>query len=317
MAESIGFIIGGLSLLTLGGEFLVQAASRIATSFRISPLVIGLTIVAIGTSAPELGVSLFAALNGNPEIALANVVGSNIFNIAFILGLCAIVAPLVVHLKLIKFDVPIMIGASIAVFALGWNGFLGRFEGLALVLAAIVYTIWIVRAARNEAVNIVNTIELSSNKTQFKPLLWNSLIVVLALVVLVVGSRLLVSGAVSVARGFGLSEALIGLTIVAAGTSLPEVATSVMATIRGQTDIAVGNVIGSNIMNIFLILGISAGLNENLVVSNVLSIDIIIMLVTAIICYPLLVTARKLVRWEGVLLMIGYLGYLSYLVARG
>lgn len=317
MTESFGFIIGGLLLLTLGGEFLVRAASRVARSFGISPLVIGLTIVAIGTSAPELGVSLFAAINGNPEIALSNVVGSNIFNIAFILGLCAIVSPLAVHLTLIKFDVPIMIGATIVIYLFSLNGSLERYEGWILILAAVAYMFWIVRAARNEPKEISDNIELSPSKTKTKALAWNLFLIVVSLGVLVVGSRLLVNGAVSIAQNFGVSDSLIGLTIVAAGTSLPEVATSLMATIRGQTDIAIGNVIGSNIMNIFFILGVSTSLNDNLIVPPTISYDMLVMLAIAIICYPLLVTAKKLERWEGSLLMSGYIGYIAHLLVRG
>ena len=315
MIEDIFFVLGGLILLTVGGELLVRCSSRIASAYGISPLVVGLTIVALGTSAPELGVSLFAALQGKPEIALTNVVGSNIFNIGFILGLCALVSPLVVQLKLLKFDIPIMILASIAVYFFCRDLNFVQIEGIVLVVCAAIYLYWIVRAAKKEPKNISDNIELAESKTKRSPLGWNLIYMIISLGVLVVGSRLLVSGAEGIAKAFGVSESLIGLTIVAAGTSLPEVATSVMATLRGQTDIAVGNVIGSNILNIFLILGVSAGLNTSLAVPEALvNFDLVVMIGVAFICYPLLVTSRKLVRWEGALLLAGYAGYTAILI---
>lgn len=315
---SIAFLVLGLVLLTLGGEFLVKAASKVAAFMGISPLVIGLTVVACGTSAPELGVSLFAALEGNPEIALSNVVGSNIFNIGFILGLCALLSPLVVDLKLIKLDVPILIGASILTYLFAYDGEISRMEGVLLIAGAVGYVLWLIRASKKESKEIKEEFGSSLKSPSKKELYLNSLYIVLSLGLLIAGSKFLVSGAVDIAKLLNVSDSLIGLTIVAAGTSLPEVATSVMATLRGQKDIAIGNVIGSNIFNIFLILGLSVSASSGLgVTESLIRFDLLVMVGVAALCYPMLVTSKKLVRWEGAVLFLSYVAYTAFLIHRG
>lgn len=316
--ESSLFVILGLALLIGGGELLVRSASKIAIDLGLSPLVIGLTIVAYGTSAPELGVSLFAAIEGSPEIALSNVVGSNIFNIGFILGLCALISPLTVNLQLIKIDVPILIFISLLSYLFCLNGQLETSEGLVLFLGAALYTFWLIRASKKESTVIQKEFSENINPNRNSKIFKEFLFVLIALGILVVGSRLLVIGAIDLAKLLGVSDTLIGLTIVAAGTSMPEVATSVMATIRGQKDIAIGNVIGSNIFNILLILGLSSGVSSGLKVApSILQFDLLFMVGIAIVCFPLLVTTRKLVRWEGAILIGGYIAYTVFLAYRG
>lgn len=320
MGADIGQIFAGLVLLIFGGEYLVKGASRVANQFGISPLVIGLTVVAFGTSAPEMFVSIIASLKGNPDIAVANVLGSNIFNLCFILGLCGVIHPLSVHLQIIKTEVPILIGVS----ALAWfffsNGTLSQNEGLLLLALALLYTAWVVSAAKQES----PASNLGSEFTKNKDFQWSNFakncgLILGSLVTLVFGSRFLVAGATSLAKDLGVSESLIGLTIVAAGTSLPEVATSVMATIRRQTDIAIGNVIGSNLFNILLILGGSAVLNkEGLTISPVLlKIDVVVMFGTTLLALPIFISGKKVSRLEGLALLGIFTTYTTYLVWRG
>ncbi len=318
MIESSIYIFIGLVLLAGGGELLVRSASKIALTFGVSPLVIGLTIVAFGTSAPELGVSLFAAINGNPEIALTNVVGSNIFNIGFILGLCAIISPLLVNLQLIKFDVPVMIIVSGLTYIFCKNDTLSQIEGLGLFAGTFIYSARLIRASKKERSDVIEEFAEATRPISVKKI-WPAYTLVFASIgILVVGSKLLVSGATNVATHLGVSSTLIGLTIVAAGTSLPEVATSIMATLRGQTDIAIGNVIGSNIFNLLLVLGLSSGINSGLRVdASLIKFDLLVMVGMAILSFPFLVTAKRLVRWEGLVLFAAYIAYTFYLIQRG
>ena len=320
---SIILVLAGLVLLAFGGEILVRSASRIAVVLGVSPLVIGLTIVAYGTSAPELGVSLFASLEGNPAIAVTNVVGSNIFNVCFILGLCALISPLVVNLQLLKLDVPILIVTSVLAMIFCLDGQVSLYEGLTLTTGAIVYTYWLIQSSRNEGQAVkdefAEAISPAGAEDRGKTLLSQSIFCLISLGVLLAGSKLLVQGATELAKVVGVSDRLIGLTIVAAGTSLPEVATSIMATIRGQRDIAVGNIIGSNIFNLMLILGLSSLFSDGgLSVSpSLISFDIPIMVAAVFLIFPLLWTSRKLVRWEGGILFLGYVGYGVALWVRG
>lgn len=315
MISSIGFSFLGLTLLVLGGEFVVRGASNLAKSFGVSQLVVGLTVVAFGTSAPELGVSLMASLKGNADIAVANVIGSNIFNTAFILGFCAIVTPLTVHLQLLKKDIPIFIIASIITFLFSLDGKISFWEGSFLLLSVVGYTFWLIQVSRAE-VNAND--EILKDKSNFKERLVHLLLVAGGIIILVYGSKFLVEGASDLALRAGVSESVIGLTLVAAGTSFPELVSSLMATLRGKTDIAIGNVIGSGIFNLLFILGGSSlftpeGLNVS---QNLLSFDFPVMLALAILSYPLLITGKKLARWEGGILLVGYIGYTILLFTR-
>ncbi len=312
----------GLVLLVVGANALVKGASKIAIAVGITPLVVGLTIVAAGTSAPEMAVSVMAALDGNSDIALGNVVGSNIFNVLFILGVCALIVPLVVAGQLIRLDVPVMIGASFLLILLCLDGNLVAWEGLLMLGIGVLYTVYIISASKKEK----NSVVLKEYREEYgvdKKALRNNmgmsiLFVVGGLILLVVGSRWLVAGAVYIAHSLGVSDLVVGLTIIAAGTSLPEVATSVVASLRGERDIAVGNVVGSNIFNILFILGISAivGKGGIQVAESALYFDIPVMTAVAIACLPIFFSGRKLDRWEGAVFLIYYVAYTVYLVLK-
>lgn len=311
-------MIVGFGLLIIGGELLVKYSSRLAAILKVSPLVIGLTVVAMGTSAPELSVSIISALNGKADIALGNVVGSNIFNVLFILGVSALFAPLVVAQRLIRWDVPIMIVVSILVYLFSWSGFIERGEGLFLSLGLIAFTILVIKTSPKESKEVKSEYEKEfGEKDTFKPNLFGpSILILISLGLLVLGSRWFVDGAVAVARVFGVSELIIGLTIVAAGTSMPEVFASIIATRRGELDIAVGNVVGSNIFNILGVLGISSLIpTEGIAVSPVaISFDIPVMVAVAVACLPIFFTGHKISRWEGAVFLFYYAAYTGFLI---
>ncbi len=253
-------IVIGLVVLVGGGEVLLRGATRLASMLRISPLVIGLTVVAFGTSAPELAVSVQAALSGQADLSVGNVVGSNLFNILFILGLSAVIAPLVVSIQLIRWDVPLMILSAALMLLLSWDGRLGRVDGMMLFGSLVAYVVWTVRQSRRETRLTEAQLphEERASAAGWKSVLTQLALVAVGLVLLSVGSRWLVSGSVVIATALGVSQLIIGLTIVAVGTSLPEVMTSVLAVLHGQRDIAVGNVVGSNIFNVLCVLGLSS-----------------------------------------------------------
>jgi len=279
----------GLAVLTAGAELLVRSASALALAARIFPLVIGLTVVAYGTSTPELVVSVQSSFRGQPDIALGNVVGSNIFNVLCILGVSALIVPLRVSQQLIRFDVPLMIGLSILTAVLALDHRIGRLDGLLLVAGMVAYTIWAVVKSRKEQASIREEYAAEfGKKKQLSTgrVLLNIGLVALGLLLLVMGSRWFTDSAITMARQFGISELVIGLTIVAAGTSLPEVATSLIAAFRGERDIAVGNVVGSNIFNIMGVLGL-----------------------------PIFFTGHLIARWEGGLFLLYFVAYNGYLVA--
>ncbi|MCL4268171.1 MAG: calcium/sodium antiporter [Anaerolineales bacterium] len=313
------FFVGGLILLILGAEWLVRGASRLAAKVGISPLVIGLTVVAFGTSSPEMAVSVQSALAGQSDIAVGNVVGSNIFNVLFILGLSAIIAPLIVQQQLIRLDVPIMIGLSLLMYLMSLDGVIGRLEGVILFGGIIAYTVFLIRQSRKEskAVEDEYAQEYADKKeTGWKPWVINLGLVVVGLVLLVQGSNWLVDSAISIARAFGLSELIIGLTIVAAGTSMPEVATSVTAAIKGERDIAVGNVVGSNIFNILAVLGLTSLVApDGVPVSQAAeAFDIPVMVSVAVMTLPIFFTGNRIDRWEGWLFLFYYAAYTTYLI---
>lgn len=311
--------IAGLVLLVVGAEFLVRGASRLAAIAGISPLVIGLTVVAFGTSSPETAVSVFSSLNNQPDLSIGNVVGSNIFNVLFILGISSLIVPLGVSAQLIKFDVPVMIGSSLLLMIFAGDGAISRMEGVVFLYGILAYTAILIYKSKKESRAVKEEYEKEFGYRNGRtPWMWvkNGLFVVVGLVVLVFGSRLLVDGATIAARALGISELVIGLTIVAAGTSLPELATSVIASIRGERDIAVGNIIGSNIYNILAVLGLSSvAVSGGVPVSGaVLSVDIPVMTAIAAVCLPVFYTGRRISRWEGGLFFGYYIAYTAYLV---
>lgn len=316
-------VSGGLTLLIVGGDLLVRGASKLAAALGVTPVVIGLTVVALGTSMPELAVSLKAAFAGNADIAVSNVVGSNIFNILFILGLSSIISPLVIHSQMILREVPIMIGISLLFALFAWSGHIHFIEALILLGGMIGYTSWAVIEAQkkkleNQELERESEQEFGDIKTEKSSPLASLGLLVLGLGLVMLGAEWLVDGAIQLAKALGVSDTVIGLTIVAAGTSLPEVVASVMASIKGERDIAVGNVVGSNIYNILAILGISGsvapnGLNVN---PSLLRLDIPVMIGVAILCWPFFKSGKELSRTEGSIFFAGYIAYTTYMVLQ-
>lgn len=311
----IALFLVGLVFLIGGAELLVRGASRLANSFGVPPLIVGLTVVAFGTSAPEFAVSLKAALNDQANIAVGNVIGSNIFNVLFILGLSALICPLVVSKQLIRFDIPLMIGASVLAFLLALDHRLSRMDGLILFTGLLLYTGFLIYHGRK----IPAENEAASEATQ-KPkshsAFANVVLMVGGLVLLVLGSRWLVTGAISLAKYVGVSDVTIGMIVVAAGTSLPEVVTSIVASLRGERDIAIGNVIGSNLFNILGVLGLAALVAPTSieVVPSILSVDLPLMIAVAFACLPICFTGGVISRWEGGFLFAYYAAYMTYAI---
>jgi cation:H+ antiporter len=317
-AQFLVALVAGLGALSIGAEMLVRGAAQLAARLGLSPLIIGLTVVAFGTSAPELAVGVQSSWSGQTDIAIGNVVGSNIFNVLFVLGVSALVAPLVVAQQLVWLDVPLMIGVSLLVLAMGADGTLSRLEGLLLCAGMVVYIVVSLRVSRRESETVKEEYGavFGTQSARAKQVLFDLVLVGAGLAALIVGSHWLVTGAVGLARWLGISELVIGLTIVAGGTSLPEVATSVVASFRGQRDIAVGNVVGSNIFNLLAVLGVSAVVAPaGLPVSAaVLGFDLPVMLAAAVACLPIFFTGHEISRWEGGLFFAYYLAYIAYLL---
>jgi len=304
--------IAGLLLLIIGAEGLVKGASRLAVRFGMSPLLIGLTVVAFGTSSPELAVSLKAAIDDQAGIALGNVVGSNVFNVLFILGVSALIVPLTVAQQLIRFDIPLMVGLSLLVLLLVLDGSVGRLDGGLLVIGLAAYLLFLFRQSRREP----SPESSDEHGPEGARLLNNLAYVVGGLGMLVLGSRWLVDGAVVFAQALGVSDQVIGLTIIAAGTSLPEVVTSIVAALRGERDIAVGNVVGSNVFNILGVLGLTGLLAPTgiAVPEAMAGFDIPVMIAVALLCLPICFTGGVISRWEGGVLLAYYLAYTLYLI---
>ncbi len=314
------YLIAGLVLLVAGAEVLVRGAAKLAAQFGIPPLVIGLTVVAFGTSAPETAVSVQAAFNGSGDLAIGNVIGSNIANVLLILGLTALVAPLIVSRQLIRLDVPIMIGASLVTYALAWDGSLSRLDGALLFAAVVAYTLFLVISSRREKAaeaddEFAKEFGLDEPAKPYAGLI-NAGLVIAGLVLLVLGSNFLVEGAVELARALGLSELVIGLTVIAIGTSLPELATSILAAIRGERDIAVGNIVGSNIFNLLCVLGLASLVSPQAIAvsANALAFDFPVMIAVAVACLPIFFAGYTINRWEGLLFIAYYIAYTLYLV---
>lgn len=309
-------LIVGLVLLVFGAELLIKGAARLASNFGVPALVIGLTVVAFGTSAPELAVSVKAAYAGQAELAIANVVGSNIFNVLVILGIAAIISPLIISHQLIRQDVPIMVGVTLLAVAMTQDGNINKWEAAVFTLGLLTYTWFLFYQGKKKGVDVSDgeVDELLSAEVS----VWKNIVLVVGgLVLLVLGARWLVQSAVELATAWGVNEAVIGLTIVAAGTSLPEVMTSVMATIRGQRDIAVGNVVGSNIFNILCVLGVSGLVSPMplLAGDQLANLDIPVMLGVAVLCLPVFYIGAILSRAEGALFLVLYVAYVWILIA--
>jgi len=311
----------GLVGLVWGADLLVKGAASIANRLGIAPVIIGLTVVAFGTSAPELAVSVSAALGGETDVALGNVVGSNVANILLILGLSAAIAGLTVTLRIIRLDVPLLLGASLVMLLLSLDGSIGRFDGALLFAGIVAYTTWLARAARHErGVEALEDFDESIDELEEelldRPMPVLAALVVAGLAILVVGSQLLVGSATDIAEELGVSDLVIGLTVVAIGTSLPELATSVMAARRGERDIAVGNVVGSNLFNLMSVLGLTGLVApDGIPVSDAaLRLDLPVMLAATLALVPIMWNGFEIRRWEGALLVAFYAAYVAFLV---
>lgn len=312
-------ILGGFVGLIVGGELLVRGASNLAAAFKVPPLIIGLTVVAIGTSAPELAVSVKSCWYGATDLAVGNVVGSNLSNLLLILGCAAMVAPLTVGAQLFRLDIPVMIAAAAVLYALGMDGSLSRGEGITLTIAMLIYLMWTVREGKRDAKKLEAEMEeITPHDIALTPvtLIKNIFLVIGGLILLIKGAEWLVDACVELATQWGVSELVIGLTIVAIGTSLPELVISILASLRGKLDLAVGNVVGSNVLNILAVLGISStvapdGVNVD---PQSLRFDIPLMVAVSAACFPVFMTGKEVSRLEGAVMLSFYLAYLGWLV---
>jgi cation:H+ antiporter len=307
------FVFLGLLLLYLGGEALIRGSSSLAFRLGLSSLVIGLTVVAFGTSMPELFVSMGAVLEEKGNIAVGNVIGSNIFNIAFILGITAILCPLKIQRQLMRWDVPIMVIVSIASIPILWNREVSRAEGFLLFTLIILYTTALIRKTQRSQDPQTLAPEFEQTLEKPKGSIWFDIgYIATGLALLIGGSHFLIEGSVGIARWLSISEAIIGLTIVAGGTSLPEIATSIVAAIRKEPDIALGNIVGSNIFNILAILGLT-GAAIPFEAHDISSIDITVMIAFAFVLLIIVLSGKMIKRWHGCLLLLSYALYLTYL----
>ena len=315
MFLSIVEILIGVVLLYFGAEWLVSGGVKIATRLSVPSLIIGLTLVAFGTSAPELAVSIDSALNGQGDISIGNVAGSNICNIGLILGAAALINPLSVKLQLFKFDSPVMVLAALGLALFCWfTGGVPRWGGVLFLLLFAAYTIVLILLARREKRDADNSVSEEAHILSWRDSFWfSAVLVIVGLGLLIAGAKILVTGAVEIGRICGLSEAVIGLTIVAIGTSLPELATSVVAAVRSERDIAVGNVVGSNIFNVFAIMGI-VPLISPVKVTGIGTVDWVVLLLFSIALLPLMRSGFEISRKEGAVLVTGFIGYLIYLI---
>ncbi len=316
--------LGGLVVILLGAEMLLKSASRIASALRVSPILIGLTVVSVGTSTPELAVGLTAAHEGKGPMAVGNIAGTNIVNILLILGLSALFRPLPTRSLSVKLDVPVMIAAAIALIVFAWDGVLSRIEGVTMVLAALVYTVFLIRLSRQESAPLQREFAHEYGREALDGaalpggMPWQSVLLLAGMAITVLGAELLVAGASALARAYHVSDAFIGLTIVAIGTSAPELVTTLISTWRNDRDVAIGNLIGSSIYNILVILGLTllAGPPEGIDVSDeILRIDLPIAALVALVCLPVFRSDRQVSRTEGGAFVLAYVVYLTSLIA--
>ncbi len=308
----------GLALLVVGAEALVRGSARLGAAFGIPPIVIGLTVVAFGTSAPEVAVAVQAVLAGQPDLAVGNVVGSNIANVLLVLGLSALVTPLIVTQRLVQIDVPLLIGASFLMLFMALDGAISRMDGLVLLASGVAYTIWTVRHSREPKREIRDEYAGEFGEIRAGPSSWivPGALVLVGVGLLALGAHWLVIGAITIATALGVSELVMGLTVVAVGTSMPEAVTSVVAAWRGERNIAVGNVIGSNLLNILWVLGIASAVAPSgvSVPAAALSLDIPVMIAVAVACMPIFVRGNVIARWEGALFLGYFVAYIAYLL---
>jgi cation:H+ antiporter len=313
-------LAGGLVCLVLGAEMLVRGAASIATRLGIAPVIVGLTVVAFGTSAPELAVSVSASFAGDADVAFGNVVGSNIANILLILGGSAVIGTLGVSQRIIRLDIPLLIVASVVALLMAVDNEIGRLDGLILFAGIVTYTAWLIRAGRNEREEVLEEYEDAVDELEVeivdRPLPVQVGLVAIGIGVLIGGSQLLVASATDIAEHFDVSDLVIGLTVVAVGTSLPELATSFLAAFRGQRDIAVGNVVGSNLFNLLCVLGLTGLVSPDPVpvADSSLQVDFPVMLAATVVLLPIIWKGFEIRRWEGSVLIAFYVVYVAFLV---
>ena len=302
------YLLSGVALLTVGGEALIRGSLAAAKRLGISPLLSGLVIVGFGTSAPEMVVSVDAAINHRPDIAIGNVVGSNIGNVLLILGLCALITPLAVKPLVLRRDAVMVVVATGLFLVLVGGSAVNAMDGAIFLIALTAYLVWAYRSEKNHTAEAAELYQAEADELTALPksVLWTGMAIILGLMLLIAGSQVLLLGAVGIAQHLGVSEAVIGLTLVAVGTSLPELSISVIAALRRHADVAVGNVLGSNIFNVLGILGVSALLQPLPVPVRVLQFDQWVMFATAVLLLVFLYTGRRLSRLEGGIFLLGY-----------
>jgi cation:H+ antiporter len=314
--------LAGLVIIVVGGEMLLRGASRLAVMLGIRPIIIGLTVVSIGTSTPELAVGITAAIEGKGSLAVGNIAGANIVNILFILGLSAVIRPLPIRSLSVRFDVPVMIASALALVAMAWDGVLSRAEGLVLVLAAIAYTATIVQLSRLESAALRREFAEEYGASALEPGrgaargAWHAMLLVVGIAATALGAQLLVSGAAGLARAWDVPEAVIGLTIVAIGTTAPEFVTTLMSTLKNDRDVAIGNLIGSSIYNILVVLGLTCVVAPDGVdvSDDILRFDLPLAAAVALVCLPVFRSDRLVSRREGAAFVAAYLAYLAWLL---
>lgn len=317
MLKAIGILLVGFVLLIKGADFFVEGSSAVAKKLRIPSIIVGLTIVAMGTSLPELAVSVTAALAGNSEIAVSNVVGSDLFNLLVVCGACSLFAPLAIRKSTLKLDFPLCIGCAILLLVMGVMGMqVGRVDGIILLVIFIIYIAILVRQALKARANTAT--EESEDKVDSKDIpVWLCIIYIVGgIVAIKFGGDFVVDGASTIAQKLGMSQTLVGLTVVAVGTSLPELVTSIVASRKNEVDMALGNVIGSNIFNILFILGISGAISPMTFIQDNI-VDLIVLIVVSFLVYVFCWTRQTLEKKEGIIMLLIYFAYLIYACVRG
>ena len=308
-------IVGGLLGLLGGAELLVRGGTGLALRLGIAPIVVGVTVVSLGTSMPELAIGIDAARQGSAGLAVGNIVGTNLVNILLILGLSALITPLTLDTRTLRFDLPCMTAASVVLLLVALDGTLGTFDGVLLVLLGVGYTLGVLRTSRQESSAVQAEYQANDGTTRARP--WLHVVSLLVgIAVIVIGATLLVDGAVDAARGLGVSDAVIGLTIIAIGTSAPELVTTLVSTIRGNRDIALGNLLGSSVYNIAFILGVTILVAPGAVEvpDEILGGDLLLMVGAAVACVPVFVSGRRITRIEGGVFVAAYVAYLAWLI---
>lgn len=317
MYQEVLLFIAGLLVLYYGAEWLVGGSSRIALRLGITPLIVGCTVVAFGTSAPELVVSLAAVFEGNDDISVGNIIGSNIANLALIMGVASIIRPIEVRSVVIRREYPVMFAASILLVVLGYDGRLSRLDGILMLSCMAVYMGYMIylarKAMRGDSEVELSVEEVDEDEVRESSTTGDTVKIVLGIVGLVIGAHLMVTSAVSIATALSIPPLIIGISVVAIGTSLPELATSAMASIRNESDISVGNVIGSNVFNILLVLGAVATISPIAVGEQAINFDFWVMLGVTVLIWPLMWSGLSIKRWEGVVLLVGYFAYMIFL----